>query len=154
MRFNILFNFSDKNIVFSLLNGESMDYIGSSRLVYELKEGTFKSLGGNVLKLNQISAVVELGQLGDEQIHLHTINAKDHPVVIELQKQLNADLLENSVPPASVQSFLKVNSSLPAIVIANHGKTFINKYYNILFYDATALNFSRYFFFFLIKIDF
>lgn len=139
-----LYFISDTNIVFSLLNGESMDYIGSSRLVYDMKNGDFRSLGGRTLKFEQISLVIELGQLGDGHIYMHTNNSVNNPTVVNLQKLLNkATVLNNSVPPASVQSFLKVNSSLPTVVIANHGENFINRFYNGLLDDAEGLGYSR-----------
>lgn len=143
MKFTFIAFISDTNVVFSLLNGESMDYIGSSRLVYDLKEGNFRSLGGRLLKFDQISSVIELGQLGEGPIYLHASNSQDSPLVANLQKRLSAELLVNSVPPASIQTFLKANSSLPAVVIANHGKAFVNKYYNSLLDDAEGLGYTR-----------
>lgn len=121
-----------------------MDYIGSSKLVYDLKEGTFRSLGNKLLKLEQISHVIELGQVGEGQLYLHANNFQDSPVLANLKKDLDAEVLENSLPPASMQSFLKANSSLPAVVIANHGKKFVNKYYSSLLDDAVGLAYSRY----------
>ncbi|XP_016844807.1 nicastrin [Nasonia vitripennis] len=134
---------NNTNVVFSLLNGESMDYIGSSKLVYDLKEGTFRSLGNKLLKFEQISHVIELGQVGEGQLYLHANNFQDSSILANVQKALGAEVLENSVPPASIQSFLKANSSLPAVVIANHGKNFVNKYYNSLLDDAVGLAYSR-----------
>lgn len=133
--------------MFSLLNGEAFDYIGSSRLVYDLKEGSFRSLGGKLLKLDQISSVIEIGQLGEGPLYLHSNNFKDSPIITNLKTSLNATILDNSVPPASIQSFLKANSSLPAVVVANHGKIFVNRYYNSLLDDADGLSYSRYNFF-------
>ncbi|KAL7293353.1 hypothetical protein TKK_0013123 [Trichogramma kaykai] len=134
---------SDTNIVFSLLNGETMDYIGSSRLVYDLKEGNFDALKGKTLKLEQISSVIELGQLGEGKIYLHSKNVKDdNPLLTTLKNELKADVLNNSVPPVSVQSFLKENSAIETLVIANHGETFVNNYYNGLLDDAEALDYS------------
>lgn len=139
----IIYYFSDTNVVFSLLNGEAFDYIGSSRLVYDLQEGSFRSLGRQLLKFNQISSVIELGQLGEGKLYLHSNNFKNSSVINNLQTSLNADVIENSVPPASIQSFLKANSNLPAVVLANHGKTFVNEYYNSLLDDADGLSYSR-----------
>ena len=125
-----------------------MDYIGSSRLVYDLKEGNFYSLGGRLLKFEQISSVIEIGQVGEGELYLHSNNFKDNPMIINIRTELNATVLEDSVPPASIQSFLRANSSLPAVVIANHGKTFVNRYYNSLLDDAEGLS-ARYIYFFL-----
>ena len=32
---------SKKNVLFALLNGEAFDYIGSSRMVYDMEKGDF-----------------------------------------------------------------------------------------------------------------
>ena len=64
---------SNTNVVFSLLNGEAMDYIGSSRLVYDLNEGNFRSLGGRLLKFEQISSVIEIGQVGEGELYMQYI---------------------------------------------------------------------------------
>jgi nicastrin len=129
------------------LNGESLDYIGSSRLVYDLKEGNFRALGGKLLKFDQIDSVIELGQLGNGPLYLHANNFNTaNSLLNNLQSKLNARLLENSIPPASIQSFLKENSSLPVVVIANHGTEFLNKYYNSLLDDAEGLGYTRYLF--------
>ncbi|XP_008557145.1 nicastrin [Microplitis demolitor] len=119
------------NVLFSLLNGESFDYIGSSRFVYDLKEGNFNALGGENLKLNKIKTVIELGQLGNDKLYLHANNYENNDVIINLQKILNLQntTLSNSVPPASIQSFLAVNRNLTAVVLASHGEQFTNKYY-------------------------
>lgn len=123
-----------------------MDYIGSSKLVYDLKEGTFRSLGNKLLKFEQISHVIELGQVGEGQLYLHANNFQDSSILANMQKELGAEVLKNSVPPASIQSFLKANSSLPAVVIANHGKNFVNMYYNSLLDDSVGLAYSRYYY--------
>lgn len=137
-----IYIFTDTNVVFSLLNGEAFDYIGSSRLVYDLQRDSFTSLGGRLLKFNQISSVIELGQLGEGQLFMHSNNFKDSSLIKNLETNLNANILENSIPPASVQSFLKANSSLPAVVLANHGEKFVNKYYNSLLDDAVGLSYN------------
>lgn len=131
------------NVVFSLLNGEAFDYIGSGRLVYDLKEGNFNALGGVNLKLDEIKCVIEFGQLGKGPLYLHTSNAKDDPLVENLKNATNATILENSVPPTSVQSFLRERSNLSTIVVSNHAKKFTNRYYNGILDDAESLDFSR-----------
>ncbi|XP_058805891.1 nicastrin isoform X2 [Phymastichus coffea] len=137
---------NDTNIVFSLLNGESMDYIGSSRLAHDLIFEKFDALGGKFLHFDQISSIIELGQLGEGDIYLHTNNSNNNPIIVNLQnlrKELNATFMDNSVPPASVQSFLKRDSNMPVVVITNHGRNFTNKYYNGLLDDAEGLGYSR-----------
>lgn len=129
------------NVVFSLLNGEAFDYIGSSRMVYDLKQNSFNALGGTNLKLDDIQSVIEFGQLGKGEIFLHS-NGKDD-VINRLQHALNASVLDGSVPPTSVQSFLEAKPDLTTIVISNHGTQFKNRYYNGILDDAESLGFDR-----------
>ena len=130
---------SDTNVMFSLMNGEAYDYIGSSRMIYDMKEGNFKSFNGNNFDFEQITAVIELGQLGQGPFYLHTSNSEGIELVSNLKKSLRATLLKDSVPPASVQSFLKEKSGLPTVIITNHGEEFVNNYYHSLLDDKKSL---------------
>ena len=134
----------ETNVVFSLLNGEAFDYIGSSRLVYNLKKGNFNALGGVNLKLDDIKSVIEFGQLNKGNIYLHANNGDNNRLINRLKGSLNATVLPDSVPPVSVQSFLEENANLTAVVITNHGEQFENRYYNGILDDAESLDFNRY----------
>ncbi|XP_060828681.1 nicastrin isoform X2 [Bombus pascuorum] len=131
------------NVVFSLLNGESFDYIGSSRFIYDLKEGNFNALGGVNLKFDDIKTVIEFGQLTKGKLFLHSNNAQNDETIKKIQIALNTTVLEGSVPPTSIQSFLKEKPDLTAVVISDHGRQFKNKYYNGILDDAESLNFNR-----------
>lgn len=130
--------------MFSLLNGEAFDYIGSSRLVYNLKKGNFNALGGVNLKLDDIKSVIEFGQLNKGNIYLHANNGDNNRLINRLERSLNATVLPDSVPPVSVQSFLEEKANLTAVVISNHGEQFENRYYNGILDDAESLDFDRY----------
>lgn len=129
------------NVVFSLLNGEAFDYIGSSRMVYDMQQNNFNALGGTNLKFENIQSVIEFGQLGKGKIFFHS-NGKDD-LINRLQQALNASVLDDSIPPTSVQSFLEVKSDLTAVVISNHGPQFKNRYYNGILDDAESLSFDK-----------
>ncbi|KAK9296650.1 hypothetical protein QLX08_009467 [Tetragonisca angustula] len=131
------------NVVFCLLNGEAFDYIGSSRFIYDLKEGNFNALGGVNLKFDDIKSVIEFGQLTEGELFLHSNNAQNDEVIKKIQVALNAKILEGSVPPTSVQSFLEERPNLTAVVISDHGQQFKNKYYNGILDDAESLNFNK-----------
>ncbi|KAL2715967.1 nicastrin isoform X1 [Vespula squamosa] len=135
---------NETNVVFTLLNGEVFDYIGSSRLVYDLKEGNFNALGGINLKLNDIVKVIELSQLNEGNLFLHISNNDNDQIIRQLTKDLQAQVLNDSVPPTSVQSFLETKPSLTTIVIADYPNQFINKYYNSILDNAKILHFNRY----------
>lgn len=121
--------------MFSLLNGESYDYIGSSRMVYDMKEGNFKSYTGKNINLEQISTIIELGQLSSGEFFLHTTNSENSSILLDLESSLPATILKDSIPPTSVQSFLKANPHLETIVITDYGKNFTNNYYHSLLDD-------------------
>lgn len=132
------------NVVFSLLNGEAFDYIGSSRMVYDLKHNNFNALGGINLNIDDIKSVIEFGQLGRGKIFLHS-NGEDD-IINRLQNALkvsNNSVLHDSVPPTSVQSFLEANPNLTTVVISNHGLQFKNQYYNGILDDVESLGFNR-----------
>ncbi|XP_046423774.1 nicastrin isoform X2 [Neodiprion pinetum] len=130
------------NVVFSLFNGEAFDYIGSSRFVFDLKNGSFHSLGEKTLMFDQIRTVVELGQLGEGDIYLHSSNYENDSLITALIPKLSAKVLKDSVPPASIQSFLAESSTISATVIASHGVNFTNKYYHSILDDAESVNFT------------
>ncbi|XP_017756108.1 PREDICTED: nicastrin isoform X1 [Eufriesea mexicana] len=131
------------NVVFSLLNGEAFDYIGSSRLIYDLKEGNFNALGGVNLKFDDIKTVIEFGQLNKGKLYLHSNNGQNDDVINKIETALNATVLEGSIPPTSIQSFLEEKPNLTAVVISDHAQQFQNKYYNGILDDAKSLNFNN-----------
>jgi len=141
------------NIVLVLLNGESFDYIGSSRMVYDMMNQKFPfPLSDNpsqspLLSLEHIKYWIELGSLadhGDSTVYLHSdpistndsfIDAQVSEVMDKLiknQGNLRLEKVDKSVPlpPASLQSFLKKDPSIPGLLISNHKEAFTNKFYN------------------------
>ena len=96
-----------------------------------------------VLKFSDITSVIEIGQLGGKEVFLHANNFMNNTLIENLSKNLPAKLLPDSAPPTSIQSFLKENSQLPTLVIANHEYSFINKYYNSILDDAKRLGYSQ-----------
>ena len=80
---------TEKNVMFVLFNGEAFDYIGSSRVVYDMQKGQFpQQLKHDVpvqnapVRLEDIDFFIELSQLGlveDGQFYLHTdpVSMKD-----------------------------------------------------------------------------
>lgn len=111
-------------------------------MVYDMQQNNFNALGGTNLKFESIQSVIEFGQLGKGEIFLHSNGKAD--VINRLQQALNATILDDSIPPTSVQSFLKVKSDLTAVVISNHGSQFKNRYYNGILDDAESLSFDKY----------
>lgn len=71
----------DKNVLFFLLTGESYDYIGSQRILYDMENGAFplgpgdrKDLNVAALRPENISLIVELSQLSHQgPIYAHVL---------------------------------------------------------------------------------
>ncbi|XP_050034653.1 nicastrin [Dermacentor andersoni] len=152
--------FVKNNVLFVLFNGEAFDYIGSSRIVYDMEKGQFplvnQSGSAKVqpanLALKHISHFVELSQvapLGESStIYLHTdpvstgsaeVNQTVKDLVEQIKRAAEAQPLELTVeaspheqplPPSSVQRFLKKDKNIASVVITNHNKQFLNRYYN------------------------
>ncbi|XP_034946564.1 nicastrin [Chelonus insularis] len=129
------------NVLFSLLNGESFDYIGSSRFVYDLKRGKFNALAGKTLKLEQISAIIELNQIGGDKLYLHAKNYEQNELIKSLQKSLSLEnmTLPNSIPPTSAQTFLAAKPELPVAVLTSYGEQFVNPFYGGILDNAEHL---------------
>ncbi|CAL1287374.1 unnamed protein product [Larinioides sclopetarius] len=158
----------NKNVLFVIFNGEAFDYIGSSRAVFDMQKGLFpvQILNGikyqpALINLTHISHFIELSQLAPPEIPaslwLHTDPvsithstdvSKQVKELVEMFKSeaeavgLNVSEAPSDLPlpPASFQSFLKHDKSIPGIVVADHDKEFINKYYNSIFDTNEALN--------------
>lgn len=114
-------------------------------MVYDLKQNNFNALGGINLNIVDIKSVIEFGQLDREEIFLHS-NGEDGDTINRLQKALNVsndNVLNGSVPPTSVQSFLEAKPNLTTVVISSHGVRFKNRYYNGILDDADSLGFNR-----------
>lgn len=111
-------------------------------MVYDLKQNNFNALGGINLNIDDIKSVIEFGQLGTGEIFLHS-NGEDD-MINRLQKALNSSVLNGSIPPTSVQSFLEAKPNLTTVVISNHKEQFKNHYYNGILDDAESLDFNRY----------
>jgi len=149
-----------KPIMFVLFNGEIWDYVGSSRMVWDMENGRFPhadSSGNSDLvpkmDLSNIGHFIELSQVGqmmNRNLWLHSdpvSTGKDPDVKKEVEQMesyfKNASKSANigikiadrsmPLPPASFQRFLrskKLTKKIPGIVLADHEKQFNNKYYN------------------------
>uniref|UniRef100_A0A8C8FG14 Nicastrin n=1 Tax=Oncorhynchus tshawytscha TaxID=74940 RepID=A0A8C8FG14_ONCTS len=139
-----------RNILFAFFQGETFDYIGSSRMVYDMENGKF------VIDLDNIHSVLEIGQVAvhsGTNLFLHsdpvsrrnnTVN--DENLVNNLQSStagLGFLLVEPNVsqplPPSSLQRFLRAQP-IPGIVLADHESAFNNRYYESFYDNAANLN--------------
>ncbi|CAN9503026.1 unnamed protein product [Ophioblennius macclurei] len=144
----------NRTILYTFFQGETFDYIGSSRMVYEMMNNQ------SVVDLDNIHSVLEIGQVGfraDSKLWLHSdpVSRRNGSVNEEVTKFINnlkSAAVSTSVtveepsssqplPPSSFQRFLRARP-IPGVVIENHESSFSNKYYESMFDNAEHLNVS------------
>ncbi|XP_022324883.2 nicastrin-like isoform X2 [Crassostrea virginica] len=141
------FNDNTKDILFTFLNGEAFDYIGSSRLLYDMDN---KALPLK-LNMNHIDRIIEVNQLayrdeGKVWIHSDPISMKNATMSSNISDMISSilDIGKNlsdiagavnqtqPLPPSSTQKFLQKHL-VPALVLTDHKEKFTNRYYNSRF---------------------
>ncbi|XP_071511274.1 nicastrin-like [Diadema antillarum] len=143
------------NIMFSFFQGESYDYIGSSRMVYDMELGRFPAKPDeekqqpSLVNLTTIAAFVELRQLAlssENSFYAHTdpvsqqyndtkeVTSEILRLLEEMSATTSATVTNASqgqpLPPASFQQFLRSQPDIPGVVITDHDGGFQNLYYN------------------------
>lgn len=64
-----------------MLNGESYDYIGSQRLLYDIEKGSFPPKQDNIV-FEDFDMIIEIGSLGGKPNYLSSHYAQNNPKVI------------------------------------------------------------------------
>ncbi|KAF0763550.1 nicastrin, partial [Aphis craccivora] len=145
--FKQILKFSARNVMFILFNGEAYDYIGSSRVVYDILDGNFPN---DLIKLNNshVGMYVELSQIHyDKEVVFYRPmkhNASDNinNFMNAFNKSLSDDgfsVIESestSIPPSSLHSFLKLDPKFPGIILTGFKDQFKNKYFTFMFYHS------------------
>uniref|UniRef100_A0A3Q0S248 Nicastrin n=1 Tax=Amphilophus citrinellus TaxID=61819 RepID=A0A3Q0S248_AMPCI len=142
-----------RTILYTFFQGETFDYIGSSRMVYDMENKEFP------LDLDNIHSMLEIGQVGlhgESKLWLHSdpVSRRNSSVNEEVSLidnlnssalSLNFSLQEPSfsqpLPPSSFQRFLRARP-IPGVVIENHNSEFTNRYYESMYDNAEYLNMS------------
>ncbi|KYO20437.1 nicastrin [Alligator mississippiensis] len=134
-----------RNIMFTFFQGETFDYIGSSRMVYDMENNIFP------IRLDNIYAFLELSQVALRNnsvlwVHTDPISQKNESVQLRV-KNLVAALTKSSLdanvtlqevsqsqplPPSSFQRFLRARN-IPGVVLADHRTSFHNRYYQSVY---------------------
>uniref|UniRef100_A0A2K6UY09 Nicastrin n=1 Tax=Saimiri boliviensis boliviensis TaxID=39432 RepID=A0A2K6UY09_SAIBB len=151
-----------RNVMFVFFQGETFDYIGSSRMVYDMEKGKFP------VQLENVDSFVELGQvcktttssldfyLLELWMHTDPMSQKNESVRSQVEDLLNT--LEKSgagvpavilrrpnqsqpLPPSSLQRFLRARN-ISGVVLADHSRAFNNKYYQSIYDTAENINVS------------
>uniref|UniRef100_A0A8C8FIT3 Nicastrin n=1 Tax=Oncorhynchus tshawytscha TaxID=74940 RepID=A0A8C8FIT3_ONCTS len=115
-----------RNILFAFFQGETFDYIGSSRMVYDMENGKF------VIDLDNIHSVLEIGQVKNLVNNLQSSTAGLGFLLVEPN-------VSQPLPPSSLQRFLRAQP-IPGIVLADHESAFNNRYYESFYDNAANLN--------------
>ncbi|CAD6993198.1 nicastrin isoform X2 [Ceratitis capitata] len=140
------------NILFVIFNGESYDYIGSQRFVFDMENFDFPSASTQraPITFENIELMIDIGVLDEiSTINVHTLNktdkAEEFVRVLNSQSQnfnINYQLnVGNNIPPTSAQSFLRKMKTFPAIILNSKPQ---NKYYHSIYDNAANLNFTYY----------
>ncbi|AWP03680.1 putative nicastrin [Scophthalmus maximus] len=144
----------NRTILYTFFQGETFDYIGSSRMVYDMENNQF------AVDLDNIHSVLEVGQVGlrnDSKLWLHTdpVSRRNDSVNKEVE-----DLIANlrlaatnlsvtpevptasqPLPPSSFQRFLRARP-IPGVVLEDHQSAFTSRFYESMYDNAEYLNVS------------
>ncbi|XP_055993811.1 nicastrin [Sorex fumeus] len=141
-----------RNVMFVFFQGETFDYIGSSRMVYDMETGRFP------VRLDNIHTFVELGQVAlrdSLELWMHTdpVSQKNDSVRNQVEALLTT--LEKSsqgvpvalqrlnqtqpLPPSSLQRFLRARN-ISGVVLADHRAAFHNRYYESVYDNPDSIN--------------
>lgn len=153
------------NVLYSLFDGESLDYVGSGRTAFDLgTEGIQPGYPGVSsdfrFKKQHIRSVIDLNQLvledkKDSKFYLHTdpltrTKSKVRPILDKLVESLTSNGLieyhpedDQPLPPSSVQPLLAHDLDLPALVISNHRKGYLNRFYNSFLDDSRTIGIRK-----------
>ncbi|XP_017141316.1 nicastrin isoform X2 [Drosophila miranda] len=143
-----------RNVLFVTFNGESYDYIGSQRFVYDVERFAFpkSSARRNLITFDNIEFMLDIGTLDDiANIKLHALSGT--PLAQKLLQQLNnyaqsprygfnlniQSEMSYHIPPTSAQSFLRRDPKFPALIL--NAKP-ANKYYHSIYDDADNVAFN------------
>jgi len=145
-----------ENVMFLLLNGESFDNTGSTRLLYDMERGEFPHsldltdkdtyINGTQpnLKTSNIRVMLELGQLSNSlsnTLYMHTVN-NPAGVVGEIEKYSRLNKLSTqksgrpSLPPSSAQTFLSKLPNLHTVLLTNYDTTYKTPFYHSIYDTA------------------
>nr|XP_046264044.1 nicastrin [Scatophagus argus] len=144
----------NRTILYTFFQGETFDYIGSSRMVYDMQNNQF------AVDLDNVHSVLEIGQVGlraDSKLWLHSdpVSRRNSSVNDQVRKLIEhlhsaAGGLNVSVevpsssqplPPSSFQRFLRARP-IPGVVIEDHQFAFSNRFYESMYDNAENLNVS------------
>lgn len=156
------------NVMFMLFSGESFDYIGSDRMVYDMAADKFPpsavpaddEKAGSVrrpppLKLADVQYYLELNQLARGSLYMHSdpVSRGRTPAVDDKVKQLIAGLtkygavynvsltesVDTPLPPSSLHALLRGNDTVPGLVLTDHQQGYTNSFFHSVYDVKTTV---------------
>lgn len=142
------------NLLFMVFNGESYDYIGSQRFVYDMerKEFPLPQTRTNLINFDNIEFLLDLGTFDEiSPIKMHTLKDLTYARTIlkKLQHYATTPKYDFNLsfeaeqgyhmPPTSAQSFLRKNQSFPAAILNAPPN---NPFYHSVYDDGTNLKYN------------
>ncbi|KAK3159038.1 hypothetical protein QOZ80_2AG0144890 [Eleusine coracana subsp. coracana] len=147
-----------KQLVFAVFNGEAWGYLGSRKFLQELDEGADSVSGISSLMIDQ---VLEIGSVGKGIIeeypsfyaHAAGNSSGSKKILDALQsasdslgsdnvKVKHAASSNPGVPPSSLMSFIRKNSSISGIVLEDFDSHFSNNFYHSYLDSSENINSS------------
>jgi len=149
-------NSTSRPVMYSFFHGESWDYIGSSRMVYDMQQGVFPFARTNdkpqlpLIQLSNISDFLELSQVGTSGENLQQRRFYAHGNIsalvqnlTKISQQYNISVSPSSasygLPPASLQRFRRVRSDFSGSVLAGFDGVFKDKFFGSRFDNLANL---------------
>lgn len=143
---------STSQIVFAALRGESLEFMASRRLLWESYGYSTPALPPFnttpppplIFKEDTIDMLIEMGQVGTNDTHVKKLFAHTHEsgpgMIRAMEKAASADKEypvklkvrsadQYGLPPSSSWSFLRMNNSIPTVVVNEFDKTFLDPTY-------------------------
>lgn len=144
------------NVLFMLFNGESYDYIGSQRFVYDLENNEFPmpTPQTNPIRLENIKLLIDIGSLDSpNSTTIYQFGKSNNPNQLAntfadafggvVQKYgFNFDVKRKTtenMPPTSAQSFLRDYPEFPALVFYSDNNK--NRFYHSIYDNETNIGF-------------
>eukprot|EP00879_Flechtneria_rotunda_P021871 GHRR01023066.1.p1 GENE.GHRR01023066.1~~GHRR01023066.1.p1 ORF type:complete len:604 (+),score=189.04 GHRR01023066.1:381-2192(+) len=150
-----------KRVVFLALAGETWDYMGSRRLLYEASLGSNSTAGVDMSLIEQVIEVGQVGRLSGppdrlSKLHAHSQKGAGFGNTISMIAALTAAAAEEAsvaqvdvqaahasnpgIPPSSLMSFLRINPSIQGLVLTEFDQAFTNPYYASRFDNGSTIN--------------
>ncbi|KAJ1280941.1 hypothetical protein BS78_04G270600 [Paspalum vaginatum] len=147
-----------KQLVFAVFNGEAWGYLGSRKFLQELDEGADSVNGISSFMIEQVLEIGSVGKAVIEEypsfyVHAAGNSPASKKILDALQsasKSLGSDnvkvkqatLSNPGVPPSSLMSFVRKNTSTSGVVLEDFDSHFSNRFYHSYLDNPANINSS------------